>query len=102
MTEVRVDPSVLDWCAGHSRELCHALRSTIALVEPETADAAQGMAGWSTGHSLADVLLLWRDEIERSSGRVGDVGRALHACASDYRRADHYVPGRVTPIPRSR
>jgi uncharacterized protein YukE len=101
MTEVRVDPSMLDAHAERSTTLCYALRSTLGMVESETADAAQGLAGWSTGRALEDALWRWRDDVEQAAGRASEFGDALRCCAGRYRQADHHAARTIPPSPRS-
>ncbi|MER7335220.1 MULTISPECIES: type VII secretion target [unclassified Micromonospora] len=88
MTEVRVEPDVLEKASHVCDGLRDDLRRSTADIGDETQAALAGLSGWQTRTALEQLRWSWSDDLTKLSSYLSNVGDALGDCARDYRYSD--------------
>jgi len=88
VTEVRVDPGVLEQAARVCDDLREHVRSTRSRITTNTEEAASGLPGWHTRRALEELSWAWSDDLRKLAGYLEKYGDALRGCAMDYRNTD--------------
>ncbi|SCL36943.1 Excreted virulence factor EspC, type VII ESX diderm [Micromonospora pallida] len=88
MTEVRVEPEVLEKTSHVCDDLRDDLRRSAADIEDDTQAALSGLPGWQTRTALEQLRWSWSDDLTKLTGHISNIGDALRGCARDYRYSD--------------
>ncbi|MEV4210170.1 type VII secretion target [Micromonospora sp. NPDC049662] len=88
MTEVRVEPELLDKAARVADDLRNQLQRSAADVGDETDGAVTGLPGWQTRTALEQLRWSWSDDLAKLTNYLTALGDGLRLCATDYRYAD--------------
>ncbi|MER6591404.1 type VII secretion target [Micromonospora purpureochromogenes] len=88
MTELRVEPDLLEKASRVCDDLRDDLRRSAADIGDETQAALSGLPGWQTRTALEQLRWSWSDDLTKLTGYLSKIGEALRDCGRDYRYSD--------------
>ncbi len=88
MTELRVEPDLLENASRVCEDLQAVLQRSTVGIQDETQAAMSGLPGWRTRPALEQLSWSWSDDLSNLTDYLSKIGDALGDCARGYRYGD--------------